>query len=225
MAAGLGPCRFSYAAGRALRQQRAPVARKRVRTQKGRALAPPGGAVMKEYCGEVFSKLELAGEELSGLLLEDCLFQSCRFTELSLVNCRFSGCRFVDCKVAAPKLRGCQMFSCDFENCALSGVDWSALLDERKREMGFLPFDSLSGCSLRHCVFFGLDLKSFNFSRTDLSGSVFDGCHLEGASFQECRLGGTSFAQNDLSGADFRGAEEYFFSLESNRVKGVNAGW
>ena len=76
---------------------------------------------MKEYCGEVFSKLERAGEELSGLLLEDCLFQSCRFTELSLVNCRFSGCRFVDCKVAAPKLRGCQMFSCDFENCALSG--------------------------------------------------------------------------------------------------------
>lgn len=176
---------------------------------------------MKEYCGEVFSKLELAGEGLSGLLLEDCLFQSCRFTELSLVNCRFSGCRFVDCKVAAPKLRGCQMFSCDFENCALSGVDWSALLDERKREMGFLPFDSLNGCSLRHCVFFGLDLKSFNFSRTDLSGSVFDGCRLEGASFQECRLGGASFAQNDLSGADFRGAEEYFFSLESNRVKGA----
>ena len=87
--------------------------------------------------------------------------------------------------------------------------------------MGFLPFDSLSGCSLRHCVFFGLDLKSFNFSRTDLSGSVFDGCHLEEASFQECRLGGASFAQNDLSGADFRGAEEYFFSLESNRVKGA----
>ena len=139
---------------------------------------------MKEYCGEVFSKLELAGEELSGLLLEDCLFQSCRFTELSLVNCRFSGCRFVDCKVAAPKLRGCQMFSCDFENCALSGVDWSALLDERKREMGFLPFDSLNGCSLRHCVFFGLDLKSFNFSRTDLSGSVFDGCRLEGPAFR-----------------------------------------
>lgn len=34
---------------------------------------------MKEYCGEIFSKLELAGEELSGLLLEDCLFQSCPF--------------------------------------------------------------------------------------------------------------------------------------------------
>ena len=69
---------------------------------------------MKEYCGEVFSKLELAGEELSGLLLEDCLFQSCRFTELSLVNCRFSGCRFVD-------------FSIPGLDAANGGMDWCSL--------------------------------------------------------------------------------------------------
>lgn len=176
---------------------------------------------MREYCGETFSKLDRAGEGLSSRLFEDCLFTGCRLEGALVENCQFSGCRFEGCKITAPKFRATQMLSCDFADCALSGVDWSALLDERKREMGFLPFDSLSGCSLRHCVFFGLDLKSFNFSRTDLSGSVFDGCRLEGASFQECRLGGTSFAQNDLSSADFRGAEEYFFSLESNRVKGA----
>ena len=176
---------------------------------------------MREYCGETFSKLDRAGEGLSSRLFEDCLFTGCRLEGALVENCQFSGCRFEGCKITAPKFRGTQMLSCDFADCALSGVDWSALLDERKREMGFLSFDSLSGCSLRHCVFFGLDLKSFNFSRTDLSGSVFDGCRLEGASFQECRLGGASFAQNDLSGADFRGAEEYFFSLESNRVKGA----
>lgn len=98
-------------------------------------------------------------------------------------------------------------------------MDWSALLDERKRGMGFLPFDSLRGCSLRHCVFFGLDLKGFQFAGADLSGSFFDGCKLEEASFAGCRLQGTSFAQNDLRCADFRGATEYFFSLEGNRVK------
>ena len=134
-------------------------------------------------------------------------------------NSRFSGCRFEGCKITAPKFRGTQMLSCDFADCALSGVDWSALLDERKRGMGFLPFDSLRGCSLRHCVFFGLDLKGFQFAGADLSGSFFDGCKLEEASFAGCRLQGTSFAQNDLRGADFRGATEYFFSLEGNRVK------
>lgn len=176
---------------------------------------------MKEYCGETFSKIERTGEELSGLLFEDCLFTGCRLTDTLVRSCRFTGCRFENCKVAAPKFQGVQMLSCDFDHCDLSGVDWSALMDQRKLEMGFLPFDSLKDCSLRHCVFFGLDLKGFDFSKADLSGAVFDGCNLKGASFAQCRLQGTSFAQNDLSEGDFRGATEYFFSLEGNRVKGA----
>lgn len=176
---------------------------------------------MKEYCGETFSKIQREGEELSGMLFEDCLFSNCRLTELTFRNCQFSGCRFENCKITAPKFRGSQMLSCDFSQCDLSGVDWSALLDERKREMGFLPFDGLKECSLRHCVFFGLDLKEFDFSGADLSGSFFDDCQLEKASFARCQLQGVSFAQNNLMGADFRGATEYLFSLEGNRVKGA----
>lgn len=181
-----------------------------------------GELSMKEYCGESFSKIQRAGEEISGLLFEDCVFSECRLTELSIKNCQFSGCRFEDCKIAAPKFRGSQMLSCDFSRCDLSGVDWSALLDERKREMGFLPFDSFEECSLRHCVFFGLDLKEFDFSGADLTGSYFDGCHLQKASFAGCKLQGTSFLQNNLTGADFRGATEYLFSLEGNQVKGAH---
>lgn len=176
---------------------------------------------MKEYCEETFSKLQKSGEELSGLLFEDCFFSKCRFTELVVKNCQFSGCRFEDCKISAPKFRGSQMLSCDFSHCDLSGVDWSALLDERKRKMGFLPFDSLTGCSLRHCVFFGLDLKEFDFSSADLSGSFFDDCQLEKANFSGCQLADVSFSQNNLMGADFRGATNYLFSLEGNRVKGA----
>ncbi len=176
---------------------------------------------MKEYCEEAFSKLQKSGEELSGLLFEDCFFSKCRFTELVVKNCQFSGCRFENCKISAPKFRGSQMLSCDFSHCDLSGVDWSALLDERKRKMGFLPFDSLTECSLRHCVFFGLDLKEFDFSSADLSDSFFDDCQLEKANFSGCQLAGVSFSQNNLMGADFRGATNYLFSLEGNRVKGA----
>ena len=82
-----------------------------------------------------------------------------------------------------------------------------------------MPFDSLKDCSLRHCVFFGLDLKGFDFSGADLSGSFFDDCGLKEASFAGCQLQGTTFSQNDMTGADFRGAVDYFFSLEGNRVK------
>ena len=142
-------------------------------------------------------------------------------TQQEVANCLFTGCRFVSCRIAAPKLRGVQMLSCEFENCDLSGIDWSALMDRRKLDMGFLPFDSLRGCGLRHCVFFGLDLKEMDFSGADLTESVFDGCNLESAKFCGCRLQGTTFSQNNLVKADFRGAEDYYFSLEGNRVTGA----
>ena len=176
---------------------------------------------MKETVGKVFEKLSLEGEALSGLYLEDCLFQGCSFTEVTLENCGFSGCQFRGCRVSAPKLQNVAMLSCDFQNCSLSGVDWSALLEERKRDMGFLPFDRLEGCSLRHCLFFGLDLKKACFSGMDLSYSAFEGCDLKEADFSRCRRQGASFSQNDMSQADFRGATDYLFSLEGNRVKGA----
>ena len=84
---------------------------------------------MREYCGETFSKLDRAGEGLSSRLFEDCLFTGCRLEGALVENCQFSGCRFEGCKITAPKFRATQMLSCDFADCALSGVDWSALLD------------------------------------------------------------------------------------------------
>ena len=49
---------------------------------------------MREYCGETFSKLDRAGEGLSSLLFEDCLFTGCRLEGALVENCQFSGCRF-----------------------------------------------------------------------------------------------------------------------------------
>lgn len=175
---------------------------------------------MKEYCGEEFYKLERE-EPLVGCLFEDCYFENCRLTQQEVSNCMFSGCRFVSCRIAAPKLKGTQMLACEFENCDLSGMDWLALMDQRKLEMGFLPFDSLKGCSLRHCVFFGLDLKGIDLTGADLTGSVFDSCNLESAKFGDCKLGGVTFAQNNMCKADFRGAVDYYFSLEGNRITGA----
>ena len=102
---------------------------------------------MKEFVGETFHKVELEGETVSGVLFEDCLFTQCRVKGAVLERCRFSGCQFTDCLLSAPKLKNVTMLSCGFSGCGISGVDWSALVDERKRDMGFLPFDSLERCS------------------------------------------------------------------------------
>lgn len=172
----------------------------------------------RDASGETFSGLRLESGEISAAVFEDCLFENCRFSELALENCRFTGCHFLGCTVTGMKFRNVQAMGNSFENCSLSGVDWSALLDERKRDMGFLPFDAFSACTLRRCVFYGLDLRKFDFHGCDLSGSYFDDCNLTKSDFSDSVLRGTSFSHNDMSGADFRHASEYLFSLESNKV-------
>ncbi len=173
----------------------------------------------EEYVGEAFSEIEVFEKEFRGAILEDCTFENCRLQELSFTGCRFVGCSFRRCVLTGLKFREIQAFGNRFEECSLAGLNWAELLDVRKREMGFLPFDALLRCEARHCVFYGLDLRKQDFSQCDFSGSYFEECNLSEASFRQARLRGTSFSHNDLRSADFRGAEEYLFSLENNRAQ------
>ncbi len=175
----------------------------------------------KEYAGEEFSGLRLEEGGFHGILFEDCLFADCRFQGLSLHACQFTGCHFARCRLGGLQFDNVQAMGNSFEDCAVLGLDWSALLDPRKQDLGFLPFDSFARCTLHHCVFFHLDLRKFSFAGCDLSGSFFEGCKLNGAAFPGCLLRGTAFSHNDLSDADFREASEYGFSIEGNQVKGA----
>lgn len=179
-----------------------------------------GGRTMaEEYVGEIFSEIELSNREFQGVIFEDCRFENCKLQELSFIGCRFIGCFFQHCLLAGLKFREIQAFGNRFEECSLAGINWAELLDTRKREMGFLPFDVLLRCEARHCVFYGLDLRKQDFSQCDFSGSYFEECNLSETSFRQARLRGTSFSHNNLRSADFRGAEEYLFSLENNQVQ------
>lgn len=176
---------------------------------------------MVDYTGERFSNLRLEGGAVSGGVFEDCIFEDCRFQDVALANCRFSGCEFIGCRAQGVRFDNVQALGNGFAGCVLLGVDWASLLDPRKQDLGFLPFDSFQACTLHHCVFFQLDLRKFSFAGCDLSGSYLDGCRLAEADFSGCLLRGTAFSHNDLAKADFRRAREYSFSLLSNQAKGA----
>ena len=174
-----------------------------------------------DLCGESFSGLRLEGEAISSGVVEDCLFTRCRFSNLEVKNLRVTGCRFVECSFSVLRPENLTCLDNTFEGCAISGIEWAALLDPRKRDMGFLPFGALSQCTLHYNVFFALDLGKFDFHGCDLTGSSFDECNLKGADFSGCVLKGVGFSHNDLREADFRGAGGYAFSPENNQVKGA----
>ncbi len=171
-----------------------------------------------EYIGEVFSRKEYIGKELSGAIFEDCLFENCKMQGLVLKSCRFTGCRFSGCRISELHPKGIEAMDNRFEDCSLLGIDWAELLDAKKREMGFLPFDAIRSSNVLHCVFFGLDLKRQDFSGCDFTGSYFEDCCLLETDFRNTVLKETGFSHNDMRSADFRGAEGYLFSLENNRA-------
>lgn len=171
--------------------------------------------------GESFSDLRLQGDTFSSGVVEDCLFTRCRFQEVTLENFQVTGCQFVDCTFAGLHYKNMSCLNNAFQHCALSGVEWSALQDPRKRDLGFLPFESFSQCVLHHNVFYSLDLQKFDFHGCDLTGSSFDECDLRQADFSGCILQGTIFSHNDLRSADFRRASGYSLSLETNQGRGA----
>lgn len=170
------------------------------------------------YNEEAFHQIEKIEEEIVSRIFEDCLFEDCRFQSVKLVDCRFTGCHFKNCVLSSLNSKNTQTMGNSFEDCRISGVDWASLLDPRKLDMGFLPFDSLEHCQLRDCVFFGMRLKKVDFHGLDLSGCYFDECDLSEADFKGCMLKGTSFQNNNLVQADFRNATDYLFSILNNRT-------
>lgn len=174
---------------------------------------------MKEYIGEEFQELILEDQSVEKCVFEDYIFENCKFQELLLKGCLFSGCVFIKCRFSGLHIKNTEALGNTFRACSLTGVNWSDLLEEKKREMGFLPFDLLERCTVRHSVFYRLNLRKFDFTGCDLAGSYFDECDLSESSFRETLLKGSSFSQNNLSAADFRGAADYCFSLTNNRAQ------
>lgn len=174
-----------------------------------------------EYILKTFENMDISESSYQDIIFEDCEFINCSFSEVSLKNCLFSNCRFIKTAVINPKFKRTEALGVSFENASLIGIDWSMLADERKRAMHFLPFDKIQKSAVRHSVFYGLSLRKMDFSACDLSGSYFDECDLAEALFTGADLTSTVFSHCDLRKADFTHARGYYFSVESNQIKGA----
>lgn len=174
-----------------------------------------------EYIGELFQGLTLQSELIDHATFEDCTFEGCTFTDVKLRHCRLTDCTFRACTIQNPSFSYANAMGTVLEKTTLMGVVFTDLIDERLRSMHLLPFDRITECNLRHCVFYSMSLKAFQFTGCDLTGSSFDDCDLEKASFASCELQNTALSHCNLSGADFRSARNYFFSVESNQMQGA----
>ncbi len=170
----------------------------------------------KEYGGEEFKNLDLAGARLEGREFEACTFTKCVLREAVLDYAKFRGCTFKKCDLALAHVKGCSFSDTAFEDCQLAGINWSEIAATKS---ALRPPLNFTNCSLNHSVFTGLHLKGIrlercvardvDFSEVDLSRAICSGTDFEGSRFWH----------TNLTEADFTGASNYAVSATLNTLK------
>ncbi|MCH4083928.1 MAG: pentapeptide repeat-containing protein [Olsenella sp.] len=167
---------------------------------------------------KVVSERRLQGVELVGQIVAHERFLRCEFVGCVADGCSFGGCTFeecsfVGCRIADPRSQNSFLRACTFEDCELSGVDWSLWWPEDRNGSALAGVRS---CRLERNAFDGLCLRGSSFAGSAVRQSRFDACDLRG-----CDLAGTGFADCRMQRADLTGARGYRLSLLRNRVQGA----
>ena len=148
----------------------------------------------KYFEEQIFEGLDLDLNQFLDFNFEDCEFHSCKFNNVNFTGAKLQNVSFMDCK--------------------FTGIDFSVLSK-------FLIEMHFKNCVLEICTFYKQKLTDLSFSNSVLKECDFDACDLQKVSFHETELSGTTFVNCDLRHADFRTANNYFFALEQNKVKGA----
>ena len=168
------------------------------------------------YEGQSFQGLRLQEETFMGLQFVDCTFTDCSLDSCTLRHCDFSGCVFLRCRVSALKAETVQMKFGEFEECVLTGVNWSLLQPAGRFSE---PISRMERCRLKYNSFSNLNLARFDFSGSELVETIFAECKLSESSFQGSGLQNKEFFNSDLRKADVREAVGYRIDVLNNEVK------
>lgn len=168
------------------------------------------------YENREFTSLQFADETIKYFEFIDCTFIDCTIDKCTLTKCRFSECTFVNCHISDVKSDGSEANYLNFENCILSGVNWSLVTSSG----GFSePVNKLSSCNLKYNFFTDMNLKKFSFKGNDITHTTFADCSLIESNFEGCNLTDTEFFRCDIQKADFRSASGYKIDVITCNIK------
>lgn len=145
---------------------------------------------------------------------ENCVFQNCDFSDVSITGVLFEDCRLLDCNLSSVDLRDSAWQLCHLENCKLIGLDWT-----RVNPLGFDV--EFVNCNLSHSFFTGLKLKQLKMTECRLQGTVFEHCDLQGTQFINCDFTDAQFFQNNLEKAKFISPSNLVVNPAENRMRGA----
>ncbi|WP_026811526.1 pentapeptide repeat-containing protein [Arenibacter latericius] len=161
----------------------------------------------KTYKGVDYTINKLAKGEY-----ENCVFDSCAFTEADLSNVSFMECTFLECDLSNVNLTNTAIKECEFKNCKMLGVRFDHCNP-------FLLSFKFLGCSLNLSSFYNLALKNTVFEDCSLHQADFSQSDLSNAMFENCDLKGAIFESSVLIKTNFRTAVNISIDPENNKLK------
>lgn len=169
----------------------------------------------KEHLSRTFADLSESGGTFDAIEFEGCRFEDCDFTGAVFRNCKFDDCVFSRCNLSVAKVPHSRFTEAAFDECKLSGVDWTVAAWPRLILSVSLRF---TRCILNDASFFGLALD-----KIVLTGCTAHDVDFRDGSFRDADFSSTDFAnslfnQTNLTRADFTGAVNYTIDLFNNKI-------
>lgn len=136
--------------------------------------------------------------DLGSSLIQDIVFEGCRFDGCDLSHVEFSGVTFINCLFRKSTLTSVRMKQCRFQGGEVA---------QCHSEGAILEASTLVDAQFRESCFFGMGLSDLSAERVriracDLSHTVFRSCSLSGAEFLDSRLHGMRMDHSRLRGCE-----------------------
>lgn len=158
-----------------------------------------------------FDGLDLRGGRIERVELVDCLIQDSQLSEATLESCSLEDVTFRRCDLAVLQLGGTAFRGVRFEECKVTGLDWSRAQD--------LTFEvSFTDCVLDFSSFVGIRLKGLRIDGGRAHNVVFADCDLRDAKLRHVDLAGAQFTGNDLRGTDLSTSANVTLEPRTNRL-------
>jgi len=174
---------------------------------------------------KAFYEQNISGLNCPSSIIEDKLFEGCRFINVNFFESQFNRCKFIDCEfnncnLSAAQFKASSLSTVTFFESKVTGVNWAMLNWPHIRLSSpfqfynsIISYSSFYGLELQELVieaciahevdFREADLRRANFKLTDLEKSQFVHTKLYAADFTEAHSYSIDPSQNDIRKAKF----------------------
>lgn len=169
-----------------------------------------------EFYEQNFSGLSYLSAIIEDKLFEGCRFTSANFSESRFLRCKFVDCEFNNCNLSAVQFNASSLDDVTFFESKVTGVNWTMLHWPRIRLSS--PFRFYSSI-ISHSSFYGLELQELVIEACVAQDVDFRGADLRRANFKLTDFEKSQFVHTKLCAADFTEAHSYSIDPTQNDIR------